>query len=229
MTRHLLFWTVFLTSTAVLIGQTKSDTITLKNKRYSGVDKYKDGYYKFKQGKTVLQSGQIKNNRQVGVWHYYFINGKPDLFIEYCTKDSLLQFCGVYQEYYENGQLKVEGTYSIYTGDSIECVRCFEYDTIAHAEKKVLWVKYIGGSIRTGIWKEYYENGKLKSEGVYYPCVSFDHRSFSKKRHKIINGLWTVDYTQAFVQDKEWKFYDETGKLERTETFSIDAFKTVTH
>jgi antitoxin component YwqK of YwqJK toxin-antitoxin module len=211
-----------------MFGQTNLDTIIIKSKNYSDPNTiYKDGYYKFINGKTINQEGQIKDNRKEGVWKFFFVNGKLEEKVEYHTKDSLTSFCGLYQEYYQNGELKTDGTYSFFDGDSLKCTVCFEYDTIQHFYKAVPWIKY-SGEIRTGIWREYYENGQLKSIGEYSPSVVFDTKRFSE-RDKKKNHLWVVDYTKGFNPDKEWKFYSEAGKLEKTVTYDNGiVIKTIT-
>lgn len=203
----------------------KLDTLKINLKTNSNPlsenTKWKDAYYKFYHKKHLLGEFEIKDNKPEGIWKGYSENGILKTEIEWHTKEGITTWRGVYKEYYNNGKIQIVGAFDHDNNDSIPCVSCFEYDTVIGKERTVLWVKYdTRYTLRKGIWKEYYSNGMIKSEGEYSPTVAFDHKTFTKKESKI-NNLWLVHYTKGFYPYKEWKYYNENGKLTKIITYDI--------
>ncbi len=189
---------------------------------------WKDAYYRFYYKKRLLGEFQIKNNKPEGIWKSYSENGVLTSETEWHTSDGITTYRGIYKEYHQNGKLKIEGKYGSCLEDSIPCISCYEYDTVVGKERSVSWAKYDSRyTLRTGIWKEYYSNGIIKSEGEYSPSVAFDHKGFSKKEPKI-NNLWLVHYTKGEYPYKEWKYYDENGKLTKIVIYDIFGISTKT-
>lgn len=193
------------------------DTIRLDSKKLDSINNvYKDGYHIFKNGDKIIEEGNYKDNCAVGTWKYYYPEGMLKSIINYiCVYHGRSDESGQYIEFYKTGQIRLEGTYL--KNDSIECVEC--YDPMEN-NKKIQWSEY-APPLKTGEWKEYYENGKLKSIGKYYQGI---HQTFNTEYlknespadiSKIAISTISVDY----LKDNNWKYYNVEGRLIKTEYY----------
>jgi antitoxin component YwqK of YwqJK toxin-antitoxin module len=203
-------------------AQESLDTFIIRNKYLSQLKNPKNGYYKFMSGKFLREAGQVKNGRMDGFWHSYYDSGLIQSVAEYNANDSIQNINGILQEYYSNGRLKREEHYTPFTGDSILCINCEEYDTILHKRKPVHWVAYLNGIIPGGVWKEYYDSGLLRMEGRLAPIIVCQRISFGK-HHRKKGDLWIIPYAPSYDLCGTWKYYNEDGSLQRTVDYGPSA------
>jgi antitoxin component YwqK of YwqJK toxin-antitoxin module len=160
---------------------------------------------------------------------YYFPNNKIEISYEIDTLN--FKYCGLYKEFDSTGILLMEGTYT--NVDSIACEDCYVYNSWdfnlnRNALKKDSFVYFY--SLRTGVWKFYYPNGKLKEEGTYSDKVHsytstglYDpdqFKSFLNKTNSyltISGGPIGVGLDIEYLKDGVWTYYDERGKILKKE------------
>ena len=112
---------------------------------------------------------------------------------------------GYFEEHYENGQLKREGNYIDGKEDGL-------WEEYYHNGSLLSKVNYMNGK-KEGILENYYINGQLKSrinykEGKENGIIELFHQ----------NGeLMLKGFSKDAMQIGEWKYYDEKGKLIKTE------------
>jgi antitoxin component YwqK of YwqJK toxin-antitoxin module len=178
----------------------QNDTIIVDSKNVEkNIDEMKDGYYIFKNQEIILKEGTYKDKCAIGTWKFYYENGNLELLVDYtCSKNGNYEECGRYIEYYVSGQIKVEGNYEKLISDSIECVQCYNEIEL----KDVEWA-ISQPSLKIGFWKEYYENGKLKSIGKYYYGV---HQTFNKNWQNGETWFATTLGTE-YLKENEWNYY----------------------
>jgi len=193
----------------------------------------KDGphieYYSSKG--QIMAKGNIKNNKEDGLWEDYFENGtlKRKLNFKNGIKD------GVVIEYFENGEISLTGKY--WNGNKIDTVKWyFENGSIKHKEIYIVdtvevkcqgYAKrfYATGNIhkiipivnwkREGISEIYYENGNLQYLTEY--------------KNDKINGVVKEYYENGKInyegtavdglKDGIFHYYDELGNFVKTKKF----------
>lgn len=200
------------------LGFSQVDTIYWDFSKLDSINNvYQDGYHIFKNVDTIVLEGRYVNNCSVGTWKYYYPNGNISLVVDYvCLDNGSSKENGQYIEYYKSGQIKLEGAYQWEKNDSVECVNCY-YDRFGIDIKK--WAEF-NPSLRVGVWKEYYENGKLKSDGEYYLGVQERYTyefidDESGEAECLIYALIGTDY----LKDKGWRYYNNNAKLVKTEYY----------
>ncbi len=120
---------------------------------------------------------------------------------------------GPYQEFYKSGKIKVQGTYA--KVDSIECINCFDTGLDKKVTKAFLRI------MRIGEWKEYHENGQLKSVGAYkgihetHITTWIDDQGKKIGPGKFAPGGVREDY----VKDKKWQYFNTAGQLTHEEFY----------
>ena len=124
--------------------------------------------------------GSYEAGDQKGVWHFWNQNGKPLQELEYLGAERF-KIINVFDE---NENLIVENGKGVYKSN-------YEDNTL-----------HITGTVengfKTGVWKEYHTNGKLKEEGVY-----------ENEEFKIIDR-WSLDgETQIVDGNGDYKAYYE--------------------
>ncbi len=153
------------------------------------------GYYDQGQIVTVFtnyyDNGAIERNFAIkteskGTLELFYRNGKIKAKGEY-VKGEMLKW----EDYYENGQLEFAEEYNRGLDHHLYTRFYFENGT-----PKVLF-ELTDAKKRIYTYKEFYENGHLKEEGI-----------------KIQNKS-SGDY----MQDGDWKYYDESGKLTLIENY----------
>jgi antitoxin component YwqK of YwqJK toxin-antitoxin module len=126
----------------------------------------------------------------------------------------------VKNEYYDNGKVKTSGTYKDGIPEGV--TRIYSEDGLIIGGKTysngfvVAEGIYDERGYQQGKWKEYYNDGKLKSEGEYK-----DGKRIGEWIYYHNNGK--IEQRGKFVAggkpNGEWKWYYETGNLLREEKF----------
>lgn len=174
---------------------------------------------------VVVMEGNFKHGLKNGYFKEYDLSGNLVSATKYVDgkkfeKAEELQKLDVRTDYYPDGKVKVVGTY---TKEGVpEGVRR-EYNENGEVEKSYIfrYGKIIGEGIFTdagqkqGNWKEYYDEGNLKSEGNYVDNLK--------------DGYWQYYYSNGNVEergkyimgapDSTWFWYYSDGKLLRKEQF----------
>lgn len=109
-----------------------------------------------KEGKTFFKEGNLKSEtKKIGDGKFesrgYFKNGT--LFYERISPD------GLYKEYYNTGELKIESTYE--DGEMSGLWKQFS------ESGNVEWEVAYASGYKQGVYKEYHSKGKLKTEGTH--------------------------------------------------------------
>lgn len=127
----------------------------------------------------VIEQGNYKNSRKMGLWTKFFPSGKTKSEIEYVNSRPN----GAYKTYYENGQVEEEGNWKNNRNTS-EFKRYYENGQVAQEfafnnsgkrdGKQVYY--YENGQVmieadmdggKEKFVKEYYEDGSVKAEKAY--------------------------------------------------------------
>ncbi len=166
------------------------------------VKRHRNGYMK--------EAGEYFCNRKVGTWTYYHGNGNLKKvetyelpYLEFLTeqgepwdtlKNKEYLINGLYAEFYENGNLKIEGRYEIIEEFSnIDTLITFELETYNEIKTPITGAFWIPKSVKVGLWKEIDENGKLLKVENIEPVL------FSEKRYRPIASR----YYELFFSDKK--------------------------
>jgi hypothetical protein len=178
----------------------------------------KNGYFVLKRNNVIVAEGNYENDRAVGIWKDYYESGHIEIIAEYSSQNGRSDYSGLYKDFFESGKIKTEGRYKIPESDSIECVDCYDlvnclecYNSVNNRKIK----STTNWPLKDGVWKEYYENGVLKTYGVYYFGL---HET---RNINAIEGRTTKAGTSGceYLKHKDWNYYDEKGKLIRTEYY----------
>lgn len=102
----------------------------------------------------------------VGLWKYFYPNGliKQTFSVSQILADSIYITCkvGMYEEYYETGQLKISGFYKIMSDSTTVPLYDFNIGNFKDTRVKAPVSKPFG------IWKYFRENGELEKKEEYY-------------------------------------------------------------
>lgn len=181
---------------------------------------HKQGYWKeFYSSGELKSEGEYINNRRNGKWKFYFKSGKLEQEGTYNKGKAN----GLWKWFYENGQIereenflngKEEGQMIEYNSDGKIITKGEYLDGYEEGE----WFYHVGDHTETGIyragimegiWKHYYENGKIRYEGNYI-LGNPDGRH----RQYYDNGKLKEDgYYSVGKKDGNWKKYDNAGNL----------------
>ena len=126
----------------------------------------------------------------------YFDNG--NLQVKGCIINDAR--VGLWEYYYENGQLKEHGEYQKDTKGGLD-KNCGEYFK----------------SIKAGVWKEYYDNGEKKSVGQFAPLALCHQDTSYVEKDGEYDVRITIDID--FLKHDLWKYYDDKGDLIKEETY----------
>ena len=126
-------------------------------------------YTKWYPDRTLAESGRYICNQKAEEWIYFYPNGQLKKYENYFRsnfdENSILRgfLQGAYKEYFENGNVKVSGSYKlIYRYTSYPS---FNPDTYEDEEKCCMWLLE---SKKDGIWLTYNEKGKRTSKIRYF-------------------------------------------------------------
>lgn len=145
---------------------------------------------------------------------YKFVDGIKQEYVAELTK------LDVKTEYYPDGNVKIKATYK---DDKPEGV-WREYTPEGDIKNSYIY-KYgvvVGEGIiteqgeKTGPWKEYFENGVLKAEGLYDHDVKTGPWTFFH-RNGVVEQIGTYDSLGRTIG--EWKWYYSSKILQRRENF----------
>jgi antitoxin component YwqK of YwqJK toxin-antitoxin module len=119
----------------------------------------------YKNGK-VKSTGYYQKNNPVGTWQNFYTSGRPHSICNYVMiENGATYYCmaGTYQEFYENGFIKVNGLYKA-TIDDRNKDTAYVIDPIT--DKKV--IKTTKGSKpraeKAGAWEYYNDKGELEKK-----------------------------------------------------------------
>ncbi|GEM_PF-1600008 len=136
-----------------LSEQLEGGHLLVKNGRWS--EYYKDG--------SIMSTGYYEANQPLGYWEYYHPNGvKKRTYqfskVEWEGRDYLLML-GAYEEFYNNGQVKIIGKYT------------YRIDTVAQEgvvdANGAPEFAYIPVAKKVGTWYYYRANGEIFKEEKY--------------------------------------------------------------
>ena len=108
-----------------------------------------ESYYKIG---NIKESGEWRNSYRYGNWKLYSQDG---ILLKDYNYDENGKLMGEYKDYYDNGKLKSEGTYTT-VPQEIER-RIYK----AEMEADVIIKETVNVEIKTGIWKYYDEQGEI--------------------------------------------------------------------
>jgi uncharacterized protein len=115
-------------------------------------------------GGRLRSQGYYENDKSVGLWRQYYAVGKLMRLASYGLIEvkgkKYYDMIGAYQEYYENGQLKVNGFYKAAFDTSFQDM-VYEEDPKTHKGKVTASKGEIPHSHQSGTWYYYKENGEL--------------------------------------------------------------------
>lgn len=190
--------------------------------------KRKGSWKNFYPDGRVQSTGNYYNNVRNGTWKFYYPDGKTEQIGNY--RNGREQ--GVWKWFYPDGSLHREENYfnGKRDGDYIEYDK--EGNIIAkgaylEGEKDGPWEVKVGDhretgryllGLREGVWKYYYENGKIQFEGNYT-------RGMADGKHKYYYENGGIKEEQFYVmgrKEKTWKKYDEFGNIYMTITYKDD-------
>jgi antitoxin component YwqK of YwqJK toxin-antitoxin module len=193
----------------------QTDTMIWTESKPGPVDqKYADGYHVFFKKGVRIKEFRLKDGKIDGILKNYYDNGHPKEIAELkCYYNHNISYhSGIYKEFYESGKLKLDGNYEI--ADSVTCVSCFDLTE----NKKIS--KAQSHSNRVGVWKEYYENGKLRASGSYNGIHETNFMKIPKPTGEMGPGVFIPgDYSEEYMKDKNWNYYNEKGELIREEFY----------
>ena len=173
----------------------------------------------------VRAKGTYQNNLRSGPWTFFYRSGS----IEQKGRFERGRYHGSWYWYYANGNTWREERYF----NGREDGEFVEYDRVGiiltkgdyiSGEKEGPWIYQVGDheergeymiGLREGVWKYYYNNGKLKYEGLY-------SQGNPDKRHKYYYPTGAIkedQYYELGIREKNWKKYDEEGNMVMTITY----------
>lgn len=206
-----------------IIGQKISEGIIDEQGRRKGswIDLYTTGKKRAK--------GSYVNNQRSGTWTFFYRTGG----IEQKGRFERGRYQGLWTWYYPNGNTWREESYFNGREDGV----FVEYDRAGgiltrgdyiSGEKDGEWLYRVGDhqekgnfviGLREGTWKYFYNDGKLKYEGLY-------SQGNPDKKHKYYypsGVLKEEQYYELGIREKNWKKYDNEGNLVMTITYKNNA------
>ncbi|AEM70740.1 MORN variant repeat-containing protein [Allomuricauda ruestringensis DSM 13258] len=174
----------------------------------------KDGEKKIGPWKHYHENGQLaaqgtywdggKITGKIGKWYYYYDNGKTKEIahyksVSYTSGRVRSHLWGPYRSWYENGQLREQGTYK----EEVTLLLGTGYNE--------------DNNKKTGVWKEYYENGQLKlkeGHGDQYVYEAY----YKSGQLKAIKEYVKVNRK---ILLRELRTYYEDGDLKSTKKYSL--------
>lgn len=206
-TNQILFWiciwssAIGINSGCISANKPETETLEKRDSLYIENDTLtKNGKIinMFMPSKNVESQGEVINGKREGIWKFFREDGK---LIETVT----------YKEGYKHGE---NLTYSD-IGKSIEVRR---YDkALLHGEQLTYWEdgktlkirdNYLRG-VRSGVFLEYFENGKLSKRITYEHSKKngkFDEYDFIEKlnkHYKTVEGVYKMDKKNGV-----WRYWD---------------------
>jgi hypothetical protein len=138
-------------------------------------DKYSfSGSYKeFYNSGKIKRIGNVICNKKAGEWLSFYDSGSIKLYENFETYKLTLGHgfplqSGVFMKYFPNGKINVSGQYQVVQKFSKYTV----IDTITNELKNVC-CKWVTTSVKTGVWREYDQEGNIVDQKTY----QFDYDS----------------------------------------------------
>jgi antitoxin component YwqK of YwqJK toxin-antitoxin module len=186
--------------------------------------KGKQGEWNYYYKDTILKSkGYYKNNKRIGVWHFYYETGEIYLEVEYLT-DGITTNLKMYEP---NGKKSAEGLYVnkkkegnwYYYRDTImirtEPYKVGKLDGIVksyYPSKKIFEEISFLNNKKEGTWKQFYENGITRAEGKFTnDTLSGKVTYYHPNGKKNLEGIYVKG-----LRNGTFYLYDESGKLIET-------------
>lgn len=180
--------------------------------------------YFYEDGSLKLE-GNYKHGLAHGYFKSYDKKGnllKAEKFLNGQLQEdaSELQKLEVVKEYYPDGQLKTVATFKEDVAEGVTK----QYAPSGEIEKAVV---YKNGKViaegpmtekgeRNGYWKEYFDSGKLKAEGIY----SMDRKTGEWKYYHQNGNLEQIgSFNEKGQYTGDWKWFYENGNLLRKEFY----------
>lgn len=149
----------------------------------------KEGFYKnnypdsiwtyYYESEQIKMKGMLRNGSNHGPWEYYYENG--NISMAGMIIDSKRE--GTWKYYFENGDLKSQGNFK--------------------------------ENIKEGIWNYFYEEGELKAQ-AYYRNDKGNYKEFYNNGKIKAEGI-NIDGQS----DSTWVFYHENGKIKAIGDYSL--------
>lgn len=152
-------------------GQLKKENVFMTNGKWTG--------YKRLYSKDGILSSETKPDGNVGlIEKHYFDNGdlKREFLLVASNDGKRFLKAGVYKEFYENGTLKIESSYS--KNNLVGVWKQF-YPT-----KGIEWEVDYSNDYKQGTYRQFYKNGKIKAEGLH----NFDLKNGEEKQYDSIGN-----------------------------------------
>ncbi len=199
------------------------DRMRINRKDASG--KRQGKWFSFYENGNIQMEGSFKDDLKDGYFKEYSENGDLIRISKYSDgqlqpEASEIQKLEVQKEYYSNGNVKIS---AMFRNGIPEGIRK-EYDSAGRIEKAQLFKngRIVGEGLvkedgnREGPWREYYEEGQLKAEGVYE-----NDKPVGKWKYYYQDGKTeqTGNFTKQGKRDGTWKWYYENGALLREESY----------
>ena len=175
-------------------------------------DGLKNGYFKVwfpafnKKTYYLKKIGLFENNQEKGLQTTYYENGKIEMIYEFNNRSKN----GYFQKFFDNGNLMENGKY-------INDSKQGNWKFWNEAGILVRDCNYKNSGL-FGIYFKYHSNGKLKNKGFY------TFQTGKIKIHEINpdtgeTDLVIIDTNELSVKDGIWEYYDNNGKLIKTEKY----------
>lgn len=183
-----LFIPIFICSISVGQGLPTYEIVEGDTINYIDENNLKQGFWKIfgrmkrlpgYQPDQVIEQGNYKNSRKMGLWTKFFPSGKTKSEIEYVNSRPN----GAYKTYYENGQVEEEGTWKnnrntqsfkrYYENGQVS--QDFAFNTSGKRDGKQTYY-YENGQVmieadieagKEKFVKEFYEDGSVKAEKAF--------------------------------------------------------------
>lgn len=208
------------------VGQKGGDTAVWN---YTDINGMKQGkWLKFdKAKKKKLYEGFFINNRPVGEFKRFHINGKNSAILFYDKKSEKIKA----KFYYDTGTLAAEGNYvkenvkdstwNFYGTDKALIAK----ETYASGKKNGISYKYYRAKdkngvlikseeleykndLRDGIWKQYFEGGKPKLETTYVKDTVDGYYTFYLEN----GNMYCMGLYKKGLKEGVWTYKDDSGK-----------------
>lgn len=167
------------------------------------VEGKKDEYWKTYYENNVLKSeGNYNKGKQDGNWNYYAETGVKK------GTANLNNGNGEYEEYHDNGNIKVNGYIKNGVSDSLWTY--YYPDGVLKSEG------YEKNGQKNGEWKSYYENGVVSETGSYKGGKPVGNWQYFHE-----NGRISSEGVQKEgKKDGKWSYYYDTGELKGESDFA---------
>ncbi|MDR2038349.1 MAG: hypothetical protein LBQ60_10550 [Bacteroidales bacterium] len=177
---------------------------------------------------ALRSRGNYLNDRQNGEWTFYSVDGKSEQTGQF--RNGVME--GEWKWLYKNGTVFRQETYekgklngmSVQYSDSATVAAKGEY---VEGEREGEWMINVGDvreegnyvfGLKDGVWKTYYEDGKLYHRGNFI-------QGNPDGRHEFYYPDGTLKEEQYYVmgrRERNWKKYYENGSLFLTITYKND-------